>query len=91
MRKLFFCAAAVALLGLSNHAQAEDGLMAIHRENQKIGSAVSIYWQLRTALGHEPTFLAYIPETKIGLVWADVNGLAQRLAASRACDVEEGT
>jgi hypothetical protein len=91
MRQLFFFAAAIGLLSLSSHAQADDPFMAIHMENQKIGSAVSIYWQFRTVLGHEPAFLAYIPEAKIDQVWADVNGLAQAIATSRACDVEAGT
>ena len=39
----------VAVLVLTAAAQAEDGYMTVHMDNQKIGSAVSAYWRSQAA------------------------------------------
>lgn len=47
-------AAAGLIAALSAPALSDDGFMAIHMDNQKIGSAVSEYWHARAIVSSAP-------------------------------------
>jgi AhpD family alkylhydroperoxidase len=68
-------AAAVALGAGFNPAFSQDGFTAIHENNQKIGSAVSAYWENQKWLGLVPRPLTITDRAGIAGAWADVKSV----------------